>query len=272
MDGTEGAPDSGVTTVNSLRRTPVLVPSTNAHSFPSRRWTLCTRLGVSNWSTPSLVHCTRSPVPALFGSIVALLNSGSMRSSGSLTGLAIPTLHECPTFRLVAPRDRFAAWRAQRSDIGPPRRRRRPHIEVHDAGACTPTVPGWRSTAAVYRGSSRRAHGGVCGLSKVTPLDMRPDNANSRRYAPASPAEGTLSRSPPLAPPRTPDRHQEHQRHEDPRQQRKLVDARHRIALIAPQPDPVRAAGGAGRAAPSGARRDFVVCAKSHIPGIGGLL
>src|SRR5882757_5074983 len=130
-EGREAASDFGVTTVNSLKGTPVLVPSTNAHSFPSRRWTLCTRLGVSNWSTPPLVHCTRSPVSTLFGSIVALLNSGSMRSSGSLTGLAILTLHECPAFRLPAfrlvdPCNRFAAWPAQRSDIGPPRRRRRP--------------------------------------------------------------------------------------------------------------------------------------------------
>jgi len=52
--------------------------------------------------------------------------------------------------------------------------------------ACTPTVPGWRSTAADYQSSSRRAHGSSCGPSKVTPLDMRHDRRNSRRYAPAS--------------------------------------------------------------------------------------
>jgi hypothetical protein len=201
VDGREGASDFGGTTVNSLKGTPVLVPSTNAHSCPSRRWTLCTRLGVSNWSTPPLVHCTRSPVSALFGSIVALLNAGSMRNSGSLTGLAIPTLHECPAFRLVDLRDRFAAWHAQRSDIGPPRRGRRPHAEVHDAEACTPTVPGRRSTAADYQGSSRRGHGGSCGPIKVTPLGM-------------------LSRSTPPAPPRTADRHQERQCHRDPRHRR----------------------------------------------------
>src|SRR3981081_507655 len=148
VDGREGAPDFGGTTVNSLRGTPVLVPSTNAHSFPSRRWALCTRLGVSNWSTPPLVHCTRSPASTLFGSIEALLNSGSMRSSGSLTGLAIPTLHECPPFRLVDPCNRFAAWHAQRSNIGPPRRRRRPHAEVHDAEACTPPGPARAAPAA----------------------------------------------------------------------------------------------------------------------------
>jgi hypothetical protein len=47
---------------------------------------------------------------------------------------------------------------------------------------------------------------------------------------------------PPLTPPRTPDRHQERQRHQDPRRQRQLVDAGHRIPLVAPPPEPVRAA------------------------------
>ena len=58
-------------------------------------------------------------------------------------------------------------------------------------------------------------------------------------------AHPSRRRSPPLAPPGAADRHQERQRHQDPRQQRQLVDAGHRVALVAPQPDPVRAAGGA---------------------------
>src|ERR1700722_281023 len=57
--------------------------------------------------------------------------------------------------------------------------------------------------------------------------------------------EAVLSRRslPSLAPPGAADRHQERQRHQDPRQQRQLVDPRDRIALVAPEPDPVRAAG-----------------------------
>src|SRR5438128_9509259 len=50
-----------------------------------------------------------------------------------------------------------------------------------------------------------------------------------------------------LAPPGAADGHQEGERHEDAGQQRQLVDAGHGVALVAAQPDPVRAAGGAAR-------------------------